>query len=128
MPTSTSSLPRVCLGRSPIAAPFRSGLVFLLLASRIASAQPNFPDPSARRAAEKSLVVSGSMSPVFTLTGHLETLYSVRFSPDGRSLVTTSDDHTLILWDAATGRALRTFRGHDQTVFGVAFSPDGTQL
>ena len=34
-------------------------------------------------------------------------------------------DHTLKLWDAATGALLKTFKGHDGSSFSVAFSPDG---
>jgi WD40 repeat protein len=68
------------------------------------------------------------MKATLTLAGHTENIYTVRFSPDGRSLVTASDDHTLIVWDAATGNALRTLQGHSQTVFGMAFSLDGTQV
>jgi len=33
-----------------------------------------------------------------------------------------------VLWDAASGRLLRTFAGHSYTVFSVAFSPDGARI
>ena len=36
-----------------------------------------------------------------------------------------SDDKTLKLWDAATGKLLRTFEGHSSAVCSVALSPDG---
>jgi WD40 repeat protein len=32
------------------------------------------------------------------------------------------------IWDAATGRQLRTLRGHSEAVYGVAYSPDGAAL
>ena len=38
---------------------------------------------------------------------------SVAFSPDGRFIVSGSDDKTLKLWDAANGALLKTFKGHD---------------
>nr|VFJ55039.1 MAG: WD domain-containing protein, G-beta repeat-containing protein [Candidatus Kentron sp. FW] len=49
----------------------------------------------------------------------------IRFSPDGRLLLTGSWDDTLKLWDVASGKAIRTFRGHSYDVKAVAFSPDG---
>lgn len=43
------------------------------------------------------------------LAGHSEFVTSVTFSPDSRSLATTSYDNTVKLWEVATGRMLRTF-------------------
>jgi WD40 repeat protein len=37
-------------------------------------------------------------------------------------------DGTLKLWDAETGRALRTFAGHTRGVSACAFSPDGARV
>jgi WD40 repeat protein len=41
-----------------------------------------------------------------TLTGHLDRVHSIAFSPDGSS----SWDNSIKLWDASTGRELRTLR------------------
>ncbi len=50
------------------------------------------------------------------------------FSPDGRRLVTASDDHTAGVWDLATG-AQQFSLAHDRgMVFSAAFSPDGGRL
>ena len=57
--------------------------------------------------------------------GHSKGVTSVAFSPDGRSILSGSWDHTLKLWDAATGKVLRTFEGQPEAVNSVAFSPDG---
>jgi len=52
-------------------------------------------------------------------------IYSVAFSPDGRTVLSGSEDHTVKLWDVASGREVRTFTGHSESVSSVAFSPDG---
>ena len=37
---------------------------------------------------------------LLTLSGHTAAVTSVRFTPDGRSLISTGDDGAAILWDA----------------------------
>lgn len=52
---------------------------------------------------------------------------SAAFSPDGRLIVTASDDKTVRLWDN-NGRHLRTLKGHTAPVRSVIFSPDGLRI
>ncbi|KAJ7634820.1 WD40-repeat-containing domain protein [Roridomyces roridus] len=48
------------------------------------------------------------------------------FSPDGKTLVTGSDNDTVRLWDAQSGAAITDpLCGHTNGVSSVAFSPDG---
>ncbi|MDV9172067.1 hypothetical protein R6V09_18360 [Streptomyces sp. W16] len=54
-----------------------------------------------------------------------DTVLSVAFSPDGDRLATSSDNGTIRLWNAATGRLEDTFTKAGTL---VAFSPDGTTL
>src|SRR5262245_6643223 len=66
-----------------------------------------------------------------TLKGHTEALYAVAFSPDGKYVLTGSFDKTLKLWDAATGKEVKTFggaTGHQNLVLCTAFSPDGQMI
>ena len=50
---------------------------------------------------------------------------SVAISPDGRSVLSGSDDMRLKLWDVATGKEIHSFTGHADSVGSVVFSPDG---
>ena len=59
------------------------------------------------------------------LEGHSGWVYSVAFSPDGKTALSGSVDHTARLWDLATGREIRKLEGHSDGVDSVAFSPDG---
>jgi WD40 repeat protein len=43
----------------------------------------------------------------------------------GRYMLSGSDDHTVRMWDVASGGELLVFQGHTAGVNSVAFSPDG---
>lgn len=58
------------------------------------------------------------------IEGHTDDVNTVRFSPDGRYLVSGSTDGTVRTWDAGTGAALNIMRGHKSAVLSVSFSPD----
>ena len=58
---------------------------------------------------------------------HKDVIWTTRFSPDERLLLTASRDRTAALWEADTGRLVREFR-HEQQVLTAAFSPDGKRI
>jgi RNA polymerase sigma factor (sigma-70 family) len=60
--------------------------------------------------------------------GHQGWVWGVAFSPDGKTLASSSDDGSVRLWEVATGKEQRQLIGHDSHVFCVAFSPDGKTL
>jgi WD40 repeat protein len=54
---------------------------------------------------------------------------AVAFSPDSQIVVSVSDDTTIQLWDARTGRKRFTHQqDHFNVVWTVAFSPNGQIL
>lgn len=63
-------------------------------------------------------------------TGHPQDdeAFSCVFSPDGQKALSCGRDQTLKLWDAHTGKTLRTFVGHSSYVPDAAFSPNGSRI
>jgi WD40 repeat protein len=59
---------------------------------------------------------------LLTVTDHIG---SAAFSPDGRLVVTGSDEGTARIWDVSSSSSPHTLRGHRDTVEDAAFSPDG---
>ncbi|MEG4173138.1 WD40 domain-containing protein, partial [Microcoleus sp. S13_C3] len=62
------------------------------------------------------------------LEWHSNSVRSVAFSPDGKTLASASRDHTIKLWHLETQKPIATLRGHSNSVLSVAFSPDGLTL
>jgi predicted NACHT family NTPase len=66
-----------------------------------------------------------------TLKGHREIIYSVAFSPDGKTLASGAGDNTVRLWEVATGQLRAVLPGRGERggrVYAVAFTPDGGTL
>jgi len=72
--------------------------------------------------------VMGQPVEIFPQMGHTSTVNSIALSPDGKQIVTGSDDRSIKLWDLTSGRLIKTFTGDFLSAFRVRFSPDGRQI
>ncbi|NDD66426.1 hypothetical protein EBZ35_02075, partial [bacterium] len=62
------------------------------------------------------------------LAGHRAPLTGSSFSPDGRRVVTTSEDGSAVIWDRTNGAQLRRVEVHADAVSHAVWSPDGSKL
>ena len=60
--------------------------------------------------------------------GHKSTVTTVAFSPDNRTLVSSSYDNTLRFWDVDTGKEKKTVAGYDTFFRDVSLSADAQTL
>ncbi|EIW85763.1 WD40 repeat-like protein [Coniophora puteana RWD-64-598 SS2] len=64
-----------------------------------------------------------------SLDGHTDWIQDIAFSPDGRHLVSGSNDTTVCVWDLVTYElALDPLEGHTCSVWAVGYSPNGTLI
>jgi WD40 repeat protein len=61
-------------------------------------------------------------------TVHVNDVWSVTWSPDGRFLASGGEDKLVKILSAGTGAILKHLSGHSNWVFSVLFSPDGTKV
>lgn len=95
----------------------------LAIALALAATDIDRPTLEAQRTLAEAAYAPGTRR---LFQGHTDWVVSAAFSPDNRTALSASQDNTLILWDIATGEALRRFTGHEDWVWDAAFSPDGT--
>ena len=65
--------------------------------------------------------------------GHTSRVWKVLFMPDGKKLISVSDDKTIRFWDVASGEPIRVLRppigpGGEGKLYDAALSPDGRTL
>ena len=62
------------------------------------------------------------------MKGHLDAVLSVAFSCDATHVVSGSEDKSVRVWDATTGKLKCILEGHSEAVTCVAFSHDGQHI
>ncbi|CAG4935622.1 unnamed protein product [Colias eurytheme] len=70
----------------------------------------------------------GKLEVKHQLEGHSLGVISVAVSPDGKTLASSSQDSSLILWDIASGEKLKTMETGTTDVWTLDFSPDGKNV
>ncbi|MEM7552576.1 MAG: serine/threonine-protein kinase [Cyanobacteria bacterium P01_A01_bin.84] len=63
-----------------------------------------------------------------TLIGHEDSVASLAYSPDAKSLASGSYDRTVKLWDTEIQQEIRTFKGHSGWIGAVVFGKNGKHL
>jgi eukaryotic-like serine/threonine-protein kinase len=62
------------------------------------------------------------------LTNHQDLISDLKFSPDGRTLASCSEDTSIRLWDTATWKEKRNLRGYNHRASRICFSADSKYL
>ncbi len=63
-----------------------------------------------------------------TFSDHGDLVWYVAFSPDGKTLASSSQDGTIKLWNIPTGECRQTLQGNFGLAWWLAFSPNGRTL
>ena len=69
----------------------------------------------------------GEKPEIFVQMGHSAIIRSLSYSPDGRYLVSASEDKTVKVWEVATGREIQSFLQNYATITAV-ITPDNRQI
>jgi periodic tryptophan protein 2 len=69
-----------------------------------------------------------SESYILKQQGHLDSMNSIVYSPDGQKIVTTADDGKIKVWDVKSGFCIVTFTEHQSGVTACQFAKKGNVL
>jgi WD40 repeat protein len=108
---------------------FDRKLVVSLILAGLAGVAPGAPPAERKEESRKASLPKGvrvRLGEASTAPG--DAVEALVFSPDSQRLASAHRDHTLRLWEAASGKKVGQFRGADQPVAWLAFSPDGRSL
>lgn len=60
--------------------------------------------------------------------GHADIVQALAWSPDGTRIASASNDKTVQIWDAMTGKLILVYEEHTDPVKAVVWSPDGLHI
>jgi WD40 repeat protein len=84
------------------------------------------------RAEELVKTISGRLyGEKFRFLGHKDAVFALAFSADGRRILSAGGvyaDQVARVWDAQSGKVLKTFVGHTGWISSAALSPDGKRI
>ena len=75
-----------------------------------------------------SLSATEIVTPIMTYppsAEHFDSILDVKFSPDGKQILSGSEDRTARLWDVESGQVLHVLNGEIGMIYVVGFSADG---
>ena len=104
---------------TPIVAPAEAGPAAVTQPVALAPADPVVPAEPA---------VDGPKPEMVLQIGHSAGIAAMAISPDGRTIVTGSTDHTVKFWDTASGEIQRNLPVDGGGLSGIAVSKDGKLL
>ncbi len=106
-----------------------------LISWRNAEVTNNYPqwDPSGKRIASLSdfaveVRVAATGSVPFPPLAHLRRVEHFAWSPNGRQMVTCTEDNNIHLWDTVEGNPILTLPGPARHIAALAWSPDTTRI
>jgi WD40 repeat protein len=114
----TAQLPSQLLARLPVEAPGMS----LIREECLGWSRAPWMAPL------KPLLTAPGSPLVATLSGHQGRVRSVCFSPNGKFVVSGSDDGSVRVWDVHRAIQLREMKGHTDWVRAVVMFPDGKHV
>jgi len=106
------------------------GCVLALIVGSYYSLLPHAPTSKVQNYPGSSLTknTSSNIALANTLTGHTNMVWSVAIRPDDQTVISSSGDKTIKLWNLRTGELLRNLTGHADMVLSVGLSRNGQIL
>ena len=69
----------------------------------------------------------GTGTEKFTLKGHSNWVNAIALTPDGKTVISGSSDHTIKIWDLGTDEEIATFTG-ESPITCCLVAPDGVTI